>query len=99
MERQKKREKQRGSAYVKAAQRRSQSHRKQPAHVHEADGVRECVREKEGRENKVGEALLLSLSQKERERRRVGEKFIIHVCEIRIKLNRLLGIILRDFPT
>lgn len=62
------------------------------------------MREKEGgrvMESKVREALLLSPSQKERERerRRVGERFIIHVCEIRIKLNRLLGIILRDFPT
>lgn len=33
------------------------------------------------------------------ERGRVRGGFIIHVCEIRIKLNRLLGIILRDFPT
>lgn len=45
--------------------------------------------------SKVREALLLRESEGEGE----GEKFIIHVCEIRIKLNRLLGIILRDFPT
>lgn len=32
-------EKQGGSAYVKTAQRRSERQRKQPAHVHEADGV------------------------------------------------------------
>lgn len=47
-------------------------------------------------ESKVREALLLSPSQRE------GDEwggFIIHVCEIGIKLNRLLGIILRDFPT
>lgn len=34
-----KRKKQRGKAYVKTAQRRSERQRKQPAHVHEADGV------------------------------------------------------------
>lgn len=51
-------------------------------------------------ESKVREALLFSLAQRERERdREWGDRFIIHVCEIRIKLNRLLGIILRDFPT
>lgn len=50
-------------------------------------------------ESKVREALLLGPSQRAGERRGVGERFIIHVCEIRIKLNRLLGIILRDFPT
>lgn len=54
--------------------------------------------EKGGRvmESKVREALLL----REREREtQSGGRFIIHVCEIRIKLNRLLGIILGDFPT
>lgn len=57
----------------------------------------ECVWAKEGglMGSKVREALLLRESEGEGE----GEKFIIHVCEIRIKLNRLLGIILRDFPT
>lgn len=52
-------------------------------------------------QNKVREALLLSPSERERDRDREwgGGGFIIHVCEIRIKLNRLLGIIRRDFPT
>lgn len=51
--------------------------------------------------SKVREALLFGSSQRETERGRgrVGERFIIHVCEIRIKLNRLLGIIPRDSPT
>lgn len=49
--------------------------------------------------SKVREALLLSPSQREREGEGEWGRFIIHVCEIRIKLNRLLGIILRDFPT
>lgn len=63
----------------------------------------ERARERKGGrviESKVREALLFSLAQRERERdREWGDRFIIHVCEIRIKLNRLLGIILRDFPT
>lgn len=63
----------------------------------------ECVRLKKGglMGRKVREALLFGPSQRERERGRgrVGERFIIHVCEIRIKLNRLLGIIPRDSPT
>lgn len=49
--------------------------------------------------SKVREALLLRERERERRREGEGERFIIHVCEIRIKLNRLLGIILRDFPT
>lgn len=59
-----------------------------------------CVRREKrgsGMGSKVREALLLSPSQKNSVERRGG--FIIHVCEIRIKLNRLLGISLRDFPT
>lgn len=54
--------------------------------------------------SKVREALLLRERERQRDRERgrgggQGERFIIHVFEIRIKLNRLLGIILRDFPT
>lgn len=54
---------------------------------------RVCEREGGGREADGGEGGRGVTSQRE------GERFIIHVCEIRIKLNRLLGIILRDFPT
>lgn len=40
--------KQRGSTYVKTAQRRSEKQRKQSAHVHEADGVSVRERGREG---------------------------------------------------
>lgn len=41
-------EKQRGSTYVRTAQRRSERERKQPAHVQEADGVRVREGRREG---------------------------------------------------